>query len=87
MACRACGLDHAPLIRCEVAKRQAVINGVVNDNVVNTPVVTDEVTDDEVNPVVNASRQVLWQQANRERYNARMREYMRKRRGDVKADR
>jgi Zn-finger protein len=59
MSCKACGLVHSPLVRCEVAKR--VINA-------NTSVINDA-------PVIN--RQVEWQRANKDRYNARMREYMR----------
>jgi hypothetical protein len=38
------------------------------------------VVNSEPTVVNNGSRQVLWQQANRDRYNAKMREYMRKRR-------
>lgn len=38
------------------------------------------------NPVVNKeSRQVVWQQANRERYNEKMREYMSRKRAEKRA--
>jgi hypothetical protein len=33
MACRACGLEHSPLMRCEVAARIAVPNVVPNAEV------------------------------------------------------
>jgi hypothetical protein len=45
------------------------------DCVVTAPVVTQDVVT-EVNKA--ASRQVLWQRANRERYNQKMREYRRR---------
>lgn len=45
MACRACGLEHSPLERCEIARRRLantsapVVHGVANDapEVANTP--------------------------------------------------
>lgn len=72
MVCRSCRLEHSPLIRCDVFARQ-----IAGGPVVNSPVVNRDV----VNAVVNkVSRQVTWQRKNRAAYNAKMREYMRKRR-------
>lgn len=62
MICRACKREHSPLVRCE----RVVTN--------ESPVVA--VT----NKVTNKTplRIQMWRQRNKEKYNARQREYMRK---------
>ena len=68
MACKGCGEEHSPMIRCEVAARQRVSNSVSNakeDAAVSNP---------------EYLRVKLWREANRDRYNASQRETMRRRR-------
>lgn len=68
MPCRACGLDHAPTMRCEVAKRLAAV--VHKDEVVVHEVVHAEPV------VVHGSRHGVYKDA--EARKAYRKEWMRK---------
>ena len=72
MSCRACGLDHKPTIRCEVAARLASnAKPVTNGAVTNAGAVTND----------DGKRVRAWRKANPDRYNAYQRDYMKRRRG------
>ena len=82
MTCRACGLNHSSLVRCEVALR---LTGAINkDHAINSAtkeVEAERHLGDEVREEKEERTQKL--SANRrprDKYNAYMREYMKNRR-------
>jgi hypothetical protein len=81
MTCRACHLNHSPLIRCEVFARQ---QAAINRHAING-VAINKGEDHVVKPIDSAGKESgagrTGNRRSREAYNAYMREYMRKRRG------
>jgi hypothetical protein len=81
MNCKSCGLDHSPLVRCEVHKRIA-INGAINASAINSVAINAEVSASNVGEVskVEMDSPVSVRTPNRrdrKAYNEYMREYMR----------
>lgn len=80
MACKACRLDHSPLLRCEVYARQ---QAAINKNAINVIAINEEESH-VAKPIDSAGKESgagrTGNRRAREVYNAYMREYMRKRR-------
>jgi hypothetical protein len=83
--CRACGLSHSPLVRCEIARNIALAsnasNAASNRTVPQEDVRTDRPTASP-DTVSGAGKKQRW---SRDSYNAYQRDLMRKRRAEGRA--